>query len=374
VTQAAPGSGPIIDCDIHMALDSRRIADFLPQPWRRRYDTGNRGSGVLGYWNPNGVSRRDTVLPNGERIEASPQTLAEHHFDAHGIAFGLLNMASFNFAVTPEADYGAALAAAVNDVLIEDWLPADPRFRASMVVTPVDPEAAVREIHRVGDHPGIVQVLLPSATQMPLGKRYYYPIYAAAVEHDLPVAIHPGYEGAGVSHQATAVGQPSSYLEWHTSLSGTHQAQLVSLVSEGVFQHFPTLRFVFLEGGISWLPPLLWRFDKNWVALRQTAPWLDRPPSEIVYDHVRFTTQPLEEPERIEHFRQMMAMFPAERVVMFSSDFPHWDGDVPDFTAGAFPPPMRQRVMAETARELYRLPRSAQSAPDVTPAPGAVTS
>jgi predicted TIM-barrel fold metal-dependent hydrolase len=74
-----------------------------------------------------------------------------------------------------------------------------------------------------------------------------------------------------------------------------------------------------------------------------------------VYEHVRLTTQPVEESHHPEHFRQMMRMFPADKMVMFSSDYPHWDGDVPDFAAGSFPADLRQRVMGETARELYGL-------------------
>jgi predicted TIM-barrel fold metal-dependent hydrolase len=49
-------------------------------------------------------------------------------------------------------------------------------------------------------------------------------------------------------------------------------------------------------------------------------------------------------------------MFPADHMVMFSSDFPHWDGDTPDFAARSFPADLRDRVMHETARALYRLP------------------
>jgi len=49
-------------------------------------------------------------------------------------------------------------------------------------------------------------------------------------------------------------------------------------------------------------------------------------------------------------------MFPVERMLMFSSDYPHWDGDTPDFAARALPANVRSRVLSETARELYRLP------------------
>lgn len=345
----------IVDCDIHFTPDAKSIERRLPQPWRARWQSGSRGAGGSGYWNPNGVIRRDTRLPDGRYIDTDPHAMAEHHLDRNGIAYGLLNLAAFTFAVTPESDWGAAIASATNDTIIEDWLPADPRFRVSILVSPVDPVLAAREIRRVGRTPGVVQVLMPSATPMALGRRFFDPIYEAACEAGLPVAVHPGFEGVGVSLQATAVGQPGSYLEWHTSLSTVLQAQVVSLLAEGTFQRHPTLRFVMVEGGVAWVPPLLWRLDKNWRALRMTAPWLDRPPSEIAADHVLLTTQPIEESPNPDHVRQVMRMFPSDRMVLFSTDFPHWDGDTPDFTAASFPPEVRARVMGLTACEVYGL-------------------
>jgi predicted TIM-barrel fold metal-dependent hydrolase len=107
---------------------------------------------------------------------------------------------------------------------------------------------------------------------------------------------------------------------------------------------------------VAWLPALLWRFDKNWKALRATTPWVDRLPSEIVADHILFSTQPIEEPENPKDFHAAMSMFDARRMLMFASDYPHWDGDTPDFTARLFAPELRRNVLAETARQLYRLP------------------
>lgn len=355
----------VIDADIHPVVDARRVQALLAEPWRTRYAAGNRGPGSLGYWNVNGVMRPDAVLPDGSRIEASPQALARHVFDAYGLDYGVFNPSNtLQIALSPETPYAAAVLSAINHVLVDEWLPTDPRFRTSLTVSPADPELAAQEIHRLGDAPGVVQVLMPSAAPMPYGHRFYHPIYAAAVEHGLPVAIHPGSEGVGIHGAPSAVGYPSSYLEWHTGLVATYIGHLISLVTEGVFVKFPTLRFVLVEGGVFWLPPLLWRLDKNWKGLRQTTPWLERPPSEYVREHIRLTTQPLEEPERAEHFRAMLATFDAEKMLLFSSDFPHWDGDTPDFAARAFPAEMRARVMSENARALYRLPPTTPAEPE----------
>jgi predicted TIM-barrel fold metal-dependent hydrolase len=103
---------------------------------------------------------------------------------------------------------------------------------------------------------------MPSGARIPYGQRFFHPIYAAAVEHGLPIAIHPGTEGVGISGAPTAAGYPGSYLEWHTGLVGSFIAHLISLVTEGVFIKFPKLKFVLVEGGVCWLPPLLWRWQK----------------------------------------------------------------------------------------------------------------
>ncbi|HUZ02775.1 MAG TPA: hypothetical protein VMU89_20720 [Thermomicrobiaceae bacterium] len=41
---------------------------------------------------------------------------------------------------------------------------------------------------------------------------------------------------------------------------------------------------------------------------------------------------------------------------MFASDYPHWDFDSPETSLPPMPEEMRRRVLAETARELFKLP------------------
>lgn len=349
----------VIDTDIHARPEPAHVAQHLAEPWRQRFLSGNRGPGYLGYWNPNGVRRSDAVMPDGSDIADSPHSLASHFLDVYAIEYGLLNVDDLAIGLSPDADYAAAVVSAINDVIVQEWLPVDPRMRASLIVSPADLHQAAREIHRLGGHPGVVQVLMPSGARMPYGQRFYHPIYAPAVEYNLLVAMHPGSEGVGLAYPPTPAGYPSTYFEFHTGLVANYIGHLISLVTEGVFVKFPTLRWVLIEAGVSWLPALLWRFDKNYKALRQTTPWLTRRPSEYVYEHVRLTTQPLEEPANPMFLRQILGMFDAGRMLMFSSDFPHWDGDTPDFAVRSIPAELRSRVLSETARELYGLPSSA---------------
>ena len=346
----------VVDTDIHPVVNAKSVQARLPEPWRTRYAGGNRGPGNLGWWNPMGVERADVRLENGQTIQSDPGRLEEHFLDKYGIDYGvLLPGGILHTAQSPEPDYAAAVISAVNDVYVEEWLAQSPRMLSSLGVYPHLPEMAVAEIHRLGGHPQFVQVQLPSAARIPWGQRIFHPIYEAASEYGLAIAIHPGSEGVGLSGPPNAAGYPTSYFEWHTTLVNSYIAHVTSMLAEGVFAKFPTLKFVLVEGGISWLPPILWRMDKNWKALHSTIPWLNELPSEVAARHIRLTTQPLEEPPNAEHFHAMLEMFPAEQMLMFSSDFPHWDGDAPDFAVRQFPEHMRARIMGQTAAELYGL-------------------
>ena len=85
------------------------------------------------------------------------------------------------------------------------------------------------------------------------------------------------------------------------------------------------------------------------------TPWLKRLPSEYIVEHVRLTTQPIEEPAGRDELAQVLAMMSAERTVMFSSDYPHWDDDDPNRVLWRLTPDVRARILGGAAAELYGL-------------------
>ncbi|MER3406430.1 MAG: amidohydrolase, partial [Chloroflexota bacterium] len=185
-----------------------------------------------------------------------------------------------------------------------------------------------------------------------------HPIYTAAERHGLPVAIHPGTEGRGITTPCTSAGYPSRYVEWHTNLALNYMAHLVSMVAEGVFVKFPRLRMVFLEGGAAWAPPILWRLDKNYKALRSECPWLADLPSVYVKQHFRFGTHGLERPDDPARLWSFLRAMGAERLLMYGSNYPCRDLEtlqesVALLTAEAS---VRRRIVFENAQELYRVP------------------
>jgi len=308
-----------------------------------------------GYYSPVGVGRQDAVPLGGGAVGSDPDFLIEQLIEPYNMEHAILTSNLFSVSVGHDPDFAAAIASAYNDYMIEHWLARDSRFKGSLFVALQDPQLAAREIDRLGSHPDIVQIVISSASRMPLGQRFYHPIYEAAERNGLPIAIHPGAEGAGQSNPPTAVGYPTWYIEWHTCLSTAFMAQLTSLICEGVFEKFPRLKFVFIEGGVSWLPHLMWGLDKNFTALRSQVPWLKKMPSTYIREHCYFTTQPIEEPKQIIHLKQIFEMIDAQHILLYSSDYPHWDFDSPDHILKWLQPDERKRIFYENAKQLYQL-------------------
>ncbi|HSI83637.1 MAG: amidohydrolase family protein [Candidatus Methylacidiphilales bacterium] len=338
----------IIDCDVHPAEEPGALLPYLPESIRK-LPAG--GGGFLP--SPIGVMRQDAKPPGGGGPATDPGYLFEHWMDPYGVEKSILLPAgSLTYGVHPNRYIAAAYSSAVNDWLIEKWLNFSPRYLGAIVVTPQFPEEAVKEIRRLGRHPQMVQVVMSSATRIPLGQQFYWPIYEEAMNHGLHVSVHPGKEGHGISNGFIA-GPPSTYLEWHANIPQNYMGQITSLVCEGTFEHFPQMKFLAVEGGLGWIPGVMWRLDKDWKALRSLTPWVKRLPSEYITEHVRFTSQPIEEPENHAQFMALMDMIHADKTLMFSSDYPHWDNDSPAHGLPRLPQPLAERIYHRNAEELY---------------------
>ena len=170
-----------------------------------------------------------------------------------------------------------------------------------------------------------VQVLLLSRNVEPLGQRRYWPIYEAAEEAGLPVGVHAfGFGGNPI----TASGWPSFYIEEMVGHSQCQQTALASIVLEGVLERHKKLKMVMIEAGFGWAPSLSWRLDKCWQRLKSEVPHVKRPPSEYIRDHVYWTTQPMEDPERRDHLFEVIEWVGWDKL-LFATDYPHWDYDDP---------------------------------------------
>lgn len=362
---SAPAPLKLIDADVHNALASPNdLLPFLPKYWRETVKAHGLDIPWAGYSSPVGVLREDARPDEGGGGPgSSPAFLMKDHMDRYHIDYAILTGSGMlSLSLHDDPDYASTLASALNEWLVATWLAFSPRFRGSIIVNHSDPAAAAREIRKWGGHPQISQVLMASGSSRLFGQRFFHPIYEAAAEQGLPVAVHPGSEGAGTAPNVTPAGRPTRYFEWHNILPINYMAHVNSLVCEGVFEKFPTLKFVAIEGGIAWLPHLMWRMDKNYKALRAQTPWLKKLPSEYIRQHLHVTTQPTEETEKPDHLLQIFEMINAPGMIMFSSDYPHWDFDNPKMALPPLPKEMKERIYWKNAAELYRLTAPASTA------------
>ena len=342
----------LLDTDIHNDLPSpEELRPFLAREWHPWLEGGlgfaGRSYGI-GLGNMGNAVRPEDGLCAGD-----PDWVVEQLMRPYGVDLGVLTGTVMGMGIQNNPRLMPALARAYNDWTLAKWVRPHPEFKGSILVTPQNVEEAVREIHRLGEDPGMVQVLMCSAARVPYGNPAYWPIYRAAVEHDLPVALHVGDEGVGIANPPTGVGYPAYYLEFHTDLDQTMMAHCVSLVVEGVFEEFPTLRYLFIEGGMGWAPHLMWRLDGLYPALKAETPYLKRLPSEYLLGNCYFSTQPIEEPETHRHLLELFAMLRAEKTVVFASDYPHWDFDNPLQAFSFVPPDLKRRIFVDNILDLY---------------------
>lgn len=348
---------PVIDCDVHQVMPgveclfpylARRyvehIKDFGDMMPRTPY-TGIPGRGArLDLWAEN---------PEGGNPAADPRVVIEKHLDVYGVERAVLTGGPYAAGVHPDPDYAMAYCRAYNDWTAEHWLTADPRFRGSIHVSPGDPLLAVAEIERLATDRRFVQVLMAGGARLPFGNRHYAPIHAACARLGLPMASHFGGEGTGVAGPPTSVGFPTYYLEMRMARSQTGMAHLVSLICEGVFEKYPNFKYISVEQGLFWVPGLLWQLDADWKALRDYTPWLKRRPSEYVADQVRFGSQPMIEPPSRRQLQQFLEWMHGQDLLIFCSDFPHFDWDEPDNFLKGFEDGLREQILSGNARRFY---------------------
>jgi len=340
-----------IDCDVHVNVPSvQALLPYLDEHWRDSVvDRGINALDSISY-PPNApiTARPDWRGKSGEP-PSTLEALRSHALDRWSIDIAICNCL-YGVQLLFSEDMAAAFAKAVNDFVAKEWLDREPRLRGSIVVPMQNIELAVAEIERCAPDRRFVQVLVLAMGECPLGRRQYWPVYAAAERHDLPLAIHAG---SGYRHPVTSLGWPSWYIEDYCAQSQGFQTQLASLVCEGVFVKFPKLKVVLLESGVTWLPAFLWRLSKFWRGVRHEVPWVDRSPAEIVRDHVRLAIQPFDGPDDPATVARLVDQLRSDDMLLFASDFPHWQFDGDAIMPAGIPDKLHGRIRCDNALATY---------------------
>jgi predicted TIM-barrel fold metal-dependent hydrolase len=335
--------GNAVDCDVHVAPGSLQdLFPYLSDYWRQYVTEAGVRLTHMAHAYPPAVS---------EEVPHAYRELSERYLEPAQPQLAVLNCLT-GFETHRNPYFSAAMAGAINDWLREEFLARDDRLRASLAVSAVSPEDAVAEIERVGGDPQFLQVLLPVRSDLPWGHKNNHAMFAAAREQSLQVGLHAwGRPGKA----PTPSGFTTTYLEDYLGNQPIAQAQLLSFVCEGVFDRFPDLRVMLIECGFAWLPPLLWRFDKDWKGVWREVPWVTEPPSVYVRRHVALTTAPVHVPDDPAAVDQLLEMLGGPGMLAYASDHPHGHGAGIKALLARLSDEDRDAVLRGNASQLYGL-------------------
>ena len=361
-TSSAPSSAAILDpapvlpeggicCDIHPGVPGNAaLLPYLEDHWADTVlQRGVHDLESIGYpANAPLTCRPDWRVP-GQVPGASLERLQKDALDAFGLSTAIANCL-YGVRLLFSEDMAKGFARAVNTWMAKEWLDKEPRLRASIVLPIQSPEYSVEEIEYWAGDPRFVQVLIPVMHEMPLGRRYYWPIYEAAARHGLPVGIHAG---SSYRHAPTPAGWPSYLIEDYCAQSIAFQSMVTSLICEGVFQKFPDLKVVLLESGVTWYPAHIWRLTKFWRGMRAEIPWVDRPPWEIARDHIRLSAQPLDGPGDAEALERIIEHMRSDDMLLFATDYPHHQFEGKDALPAGLSSDLIHKMMVENPRATY---------------------
>jgi len=341
----------VVDSDIHLTITPEMVAEYVDD--KHRYSVEN------GYVFPDSVwdfsvegKIDDERFFEFTDVEAVREFLEEYHVD-HPIINTFEPLDKF------PTELSTDFMEAYNDLLIERFLHKDDQLLGLAGISLRDPEKAAEEIERISNEDQIVGVYIGNnAVTPPLGDSRYDVVYRAAEDNGLSVAFHANADGFVRDFPIQNRGF-ETYLEVHAVNHLWHQTMAVtSLVIQGAPAKFPDLNFIVLEAGISWIPYVMMRLNREYGMRRSEAPLLKKSPEEYIRDSFYFSTQPIGEPLDKRHMRKIIEIVGTDSLI-FSSDYPHWDFDNPSevdrHLRRQFSEEELEQVLFETPNEAWNL-------------------
>lgn len=342
----------IIDTDVHESFSGLKdLVPYLPEPYKSWIAAGAwRGfSQPFAYTSPGNGNRADVRSADGSASVSDYSTMKSQLLDPYNLSYAVLTGYFYPTALKMQYGFATALAAAYNDYVIEHWISKDKRFIGSIQINARDPEAAAREIDRLAAHPQMRQVMLPVVDDIAYGHPMYRPIFTAAERNRLMIAFHHTTFAQG------PYGMGLHYMERHCLIPISLMPQVISLIANGVFDSYPNLRFIVLEGGFSWLPHVMWRMDREYRQGRVEVPWIKKLPSEHCRERLRLSTQPTEDISA-DNWMKLIDLMGTDDILVFSTDYPHFDFDDPNAAIPkSLPQGTREKILWKNAANFYDL-------------------
>jgi predicted TIM-barrel fold metal-dependent hydrolase len=224
----------------------------------------------------------------------------------------------------PQVEMEVVIGNAFNKWLTEEVLPQDPRIKAMLYLPFNHPEASVKAVEMYADNPSVIGFSVTSTRFRAVNHDSYMPLYSAIQATGKPLAFHSGFHWGDQSMQ-----QCNKFISMHAiSFVYYNIIHMTNWIMNGLPERFPKLKVVWIESGLAWVPFLMQRLDSEYMMRSSEAPLLKRKPSEYMQE-MFYSSQPLER-SNIELTEATFKAMKAETQLLFASDWPHWDFDLPN--------------------------------------------
>ena len=282
-----------------------------------------------GYQNLLGrVTRRTGGNPN-EKTPAEIHhdiTLTKRWMDALGIdQVCLFPTPMLTLGLTPRPDVENALARAYNRWLCESVLAHEPRITSTLYLPLNDPAASYKMVEDFAGKKGVIGFTIVSPRYKAVYDNAYVKTYAAIEEAGLPLVFHGAYAWGGDQSLQLC----NRFMAVHAlGFSWFNILHCTNWLVNGMPERFPKLKVAWIESGLAWVPFLMQRLDNEWMMRSSEVPLLKRRPSDYMRE-MFYSSQPMEMVNNREALELTFKMIAAETQLMYASDYPHWDMDLP---------------------------------------------
>jgi hypothetical protein len=319
-------------------------------------------------WGRNGVMSPDGTYQNmGGRIarltgrlgEKAPPgvhrdiTLTKRWMDAMGIdSICLFPTPMLTLGAVPRRDVEVGISRAYNRWLCDTVLAHEPRIRSMLYLPFNDPAASVKMVEDLGDKPGVIGFMVTAPHRRGVFENDYMRLYAMLQERNLPLAFHGSYTW----HEQTFANFNRFICVHALGFTFFNMAHMANWVINALPERFPKLKVIWIESGLAWVPFLMQRLDSEYMMRTSEAPGLKRKPSDYMRD-MFYTTQPLEMVDNREMLEATFKMVNAETQLLYASDYPHWDMDLPStiYDLPFLSEKAKRNILGDNARRLFNL-------------------
>jgi predicted TIM-barrel fold metal-dependent hydrolase len=355
----------IVDVDSHHYENEsyKEVYSYLESPVIKMeaMESINRGgrsaflNSQVGY---QGLSGRITR----HNLRKHQKVTGEHHRDIHltkewmdamGVDYACLFPTPMLFlGLHPQVEVETALCRAYNRWLCERVLAHEPRIVSMLYLPFNDPEAAYRTVKDFGDKKGVVGFMVTSPRYKPVHDNAYMKTYALLEEMGKPISFHAAYswDDRGLATTNRFISVHSLGFMWFNMI------HMTNWVINGLPERFPKLPVMWIESGLTWAYCLMQRLDHSYMMRTSDCPSLKRKPSEYMRE-MYYSSQPMEIPDDLSILEATFKMIKADTQLMWSSDYPHWDFDLPSaiYDLPFLKEPAKRNILGGTAAKLFKL-------------------